>query len=52
MIRSVARVYAWASPKVIESLFLDDEDIHGLVYWYNDARDQEEEIKQSTKTGK
>jgi hypothetical protein len=41
----VARVYGWASPDVIDRFYIDDIDSHGLVYWYNDALEQQKEIE-------
>lgn len=52
MIKSVARVYGWGSPEVIENFYFDETDMHGLIFWYNDAREQDEELKKSTKDGK
>lgn len=36
MVKSVVRQFNW-QPYVIETLFLDDVDYNGLVYWYNDV---------------
>jgi len=47
MIVSVVRYTQWP-PSVIDELYLDDLDHHGLVYWYNDAKEQDEKVKKVT----
>lgn len=48
MIKSIVRFLRW-TPKVIDKLYFDDLDYHGLVYWYNDARAYEKELKTKPK---
>ena len=43
-IRSIARLYRWSVDK-IEKLYLDDIDYKGLYYWYKDALEYNEQIK-------
>lgn len=38
------RSYKW-SPDIIDNLFVDDYDYKGLIYLYNDIKDQVEDIK-------
>lgn len=45
MLLSVARVFKWASPKELSLLYVDDYDYQGLGFWYNDALEQERELK-------
>lgn len=44
MIVSVIRYNNW-TPAVIDNLYVDDRDHHGLEFWYNDAKEQDEKIK-------
>lgn len=46
-IQSVVQEYHW-TPNIIDELFLDDIDHHGLYYWYLHLKDQHEEIKNKT----
>ncbi len=43
MIKSVARVYRW-TPEVIGNLYLDDADFFGLWYWYEDAKQMDNDL--------
>lgn len=43
IIKSIARVYRWTVAD-IERLFFDEIDYHGIIYWFNDAK---EYIKQT-----
>lgn len=36
MIKTVVREHKWA-PDKIDALFVDSEDYHGLIYWYDDV---------------
>jgi hypothetical protein len=36
MIKTVARYHHW-SPEILFGLYLDDADLFGLEYWYNDT---------------
>lgn len=42
MIVSIANAYRWP-PKVLNGLYVDDIDILGLEFWYNQAKEQIEE---------
>jgi len=46
----VARTYHWSIDDIMK-LYLDDEDVYGLIFWYNDALEMEKEIK-TPKSGK
>jgi hypothetical protein len=48
MVKSIARTFHWP-PNVLGGLFIDDWDMHGLVFWYNDTKDQVREIEASRK---
>jgi len=45
----VVREHHW-TPQKIESLYLDDADFFGLIYWFNDIREVNEELKNPKKT--
>ena len=47
MISSVVRNYNWTPHYILEKLYVDDYDVYGLVFWYNDAKEQNESIKNS-----
>lgn len=36
MIKSVVREHKWL-PKDLGSLFIDEQDYRGLIYWYDDV---------------
>jgi hypothetical protein len=44
MIKTICRTYSWASPDVISDMFCDDQDYHGIEYWYNDVKEQHKEM--------
>jgi len=44
VIKSVVREFHW-TPKKIESLYCDDADFFGLMFWYNDVLEMHKEIK-------
>lgn len=48
MIKSVVREHHW-QPDVIESLYLDDMDFLGLIYWYNDVIEHKRQVKEESK---
>lgn len=48
MIVSVVRYTHW-SPKIIDELYLDDLDHNGLLFWYNDIKEQNKAIEQNKK---
>ena len=43
MVRTVVREHHW-SPTEIENLYLDDADFFGLMWWYNDILEVNEEL--------
>jgi len=43
MIKSVVRLYKFR-PKDIDKLYLDDIDYHGIIYWFDDAKEYVKEI--------
>lgn len=44
MMKSVVRENKWP-PSVLEGLFFDTEDYHGLFFWYDDVIECGREIK-------
>lgn len=44
IIKTVVRYHHW-SPEVINNMYTDDYDHQGLLYWYNDCREQDENFK-------
>jgi len=48
MIKSVVRLYHF-TPTDISKMYVDTVDYNGLEYWYNDAKDYNEEIKKGSK---
>lgn len=44
---SVVNTYRWA-PDIIDVLYVDDYDHHGLIYWYNAAKEQNDAINKKT----
>lgn len=44
MVKSVVREHHWSVEK-IEQMYLDDNDIYGLEYWYNDVKEVSEQLK-------
>ncbi len=44
MILTVIREHHWP-PEVVDALFLDAKDHHGLVFWYNDVVETHKNIK-------
>ncbi len=44
MVKSVIRVHHYP-PSVIDELFLDEKDHHGLEWLYNDILDEQNELK-------
>lgn len=47
MVKTVAREYHWA-PNIIGAFFIDDNDWHGLEFWYNDVNEMNKELKTPT----
>jgi hypothetical protein len=45
IIKTVVRYHHW-TPKTIESLYLDDADFFGLLYWYDDVMEVIKEINE------
>lgn len=46
---SVARSYSWANPETLNNMYVDSEDVFGLMLWYNDVQEQNKEIENKTK---
>jgi len=44
VIISVARAFSW-SPKTLMSMYVDDFDYNGLIFWYNDVKEQNDKFK-------
>lgn len=44
MVTSVVSKYKW-SPDIIGDLFFDAEDYHGLEFWYNQVKEESDEIE-------
>lgn len=45
VIKTVGRSYSWASPNTIKEMYCDDDDYHGLMYWYKDVEEQNKELE-------
>lgn len=45
MIVSVARSFRWTPTYMLDNLYVDDYDVLGLKFWYNDTVKQADEIK-------
>jgi hypothetical protein len=43
MTKSVVREFHW-TPDFVDLLYIDDRDIHGLIYWYNDIVEMNKEL--------
>jgi len=43
MIVSAVRAFKW-TPDYIDTLFLDKFDYYGLMYWYEDIKEQNEQL--------
>jgi len=39
MILTIVRSFNW-TPDTIDKLYVDEIDYHGLVYWYNDIKNE------------
>ena len=48
VIISVVRYTNWP-PSVIDEMYLDDLDHHGLLFWYNDIKEQDKAMKKTRK---
>jgi hypothetical protein len=44
MVKSIARTYHW-KPQDIMNLYFDKIDMYGLIYWYEDAKEMDSQIK-------
>ena len=51
IIKSIIREHHFP-PQVIDALFVDDQDYHGLEWWYNDVRQAGEEFEAKLKKKK
>ena len=45
MVKTVVREHHWSMSE-IERLYLDDADVFGLEYWYNDVKECVDKLKQ------
>ena len=45
MIITIGRNFGWASPNVIDKMFVDADDWEGIEYWYKDVQLQHSEIE-------
>lgn len=43
MVKTVVRGRGW-TPSVIDNLYLDAVDFHGLEFWYNDVLEESEAL--------
>jgi len=48
VVKSVVRFHHW-EPEKIDKLFMDDFDFKGLYYWYEDVKDYNRQLEESTK---
>jgi len=44
MIKSVVNEHHW-SPSIIDQMYLDHLDYHGIGYWYDNAKEMHDKIK-------
>ena len=51
IITSVVR-HTKFTPEVIDKLYIDEIDHHGIIYWFNDAKLYAEQIEKSIKPKK
>ena len=49
VIKSLVRFHHW-TPQQLSEMYIDDEDYLGLLYWYEDLKDYDKEVKKSIKT--
>ena len=42
--KTVVREFKW-SPDIVDDLFIDDADYHGIKYWYDDLFEVHKELK-------
>jgi hypothetical protein len=45
MIVSVARAYNWTPNQIADLSLYNEDDMHDLEYWYNDALEVENSLK-------
>ena len=48
MIKSVVNEHHW-SPSIIDQMYLDHLDYHGIGYWYDNAKEMHDKIKTTGK---
>lgn len=48
MFISLVREHKWP-PSVLDGLFFDREDHHGLMFWYDDLKEVSENMKNKSK---
>lgn len=49
MIKTICRSFDWASPMIVNDMYCDEEDYFGIGFWYNDVKEQHEEIEKQNK---
>lgn len=50
MIKSLIRVFKYG-PQIIDALYIDDIDFHGIIYLYEDAKEYIKEISKAGNIG-
>jgi hypothetical protein len=48
MIKSVVNEHHW-SPSIIDQMYLDHLDYHGIGYWYDNAKEMHDKMKKPGK---
>jgi len=48
MVKTIIREYNW-TPEIIDKMYLDDWDYHGIIWHYNDIVEVNKEIQKSIK---
>ena len=48
MIKSVVNQHHW-SPSIIDQMYLDHLDYHGIGYWYDNAKEMHDKMKKPGK---
>jgi len=48
MIKSVVNEHHW-SPSIIDQMYLDSLDYHGIGYWYDNAKEMHDKMKTPSK---
>lgn len=48
MVKSVVREHHWA-PSEVGALYFDYQDYYGLIYWYEDVKEVDKELRKDLK---